>query len=188
MGGEKLKHWFGVRFMSIAFTIPITNILETLGDSSFLHLVRGVVARIPIHIMNMTKADGEQIIALFQRIAPEMRSEIFVEPGTTQTRGKRVGEILIDARLETCMATPFSKKFFPEEETLMQRLHENNDCDIQEIQIRNFFSKITIIRELYSQSSTTKRDDPEWFYETVQNNFRKVPVSPEFVQFIVDTR
>jgi hypothetical protein len=97
-------------------------------------------------------------------------------------------EILLDYKAKVCVLTPFPAKPYMEEENLVQRLREDSAKDVVDLQIKNFFSKIDRIRQIYAATPQAKRNDPKTFFAAVQKDFRKSPVSKEFIQFIIDTR
>jgi hypothetical protein len=97
-------------------------------------------------------------------------------------------EILLDYRAKICVRTPFPAKPYMEEENLVQRLRENSAKDVVGLQMKNYFAKIDRIRQIYATTPQAKRNDLKVFFAAVQKDFRKAPVSKEFIQFVNDTR
>ncbi len=171
-----------------ATEVPVSYVLDLVGSVLFLQILRGVMANIPVWIENAPDVNFDRISAFFQQVAQEFAPQIHNAQNSAPKGSRDFWEIRLDYKTKSIMATAFPEKFCPEEETLIQRLRESATRELVMMQMRNFFAKVSKVREIYSQSPLDVQQDPKKFYAAVQKEFRKVPVSREFVQYVVDTR
>ncbi len=171
-----------------AADVPVNYVLDVLGNVLFLQILRGVVAHVPIWIMNAPEVNFDRIFTFFQQLGQEFTPQIRNGEKTPPQGQRDFWEIHLDYKSKNIIATAFAEKFCSEEETLIQRLRESSTKELVLLQMKNFFAKVARIRETYAQSPLDVRQDPKKFYAAVQKDFRKAPVSREFVQYIVDTR
>ncbi len=168
--------------------IPVNYVLDVLGNVLFLQALRGVVAHIPVWIENAPDVNFDRISAFFQQVAHEFAPQILNAQRTSPEKLRDFWEVRLDYKTKNVVATAFEEKFCTEEDTLIQRLRESSTRELVMLQMKNFLAKVSRIREVYAQSALDVRQDPKKFYAAVQKDFRKAPVSREFVQYIVDTR
>jgi len=173
---------------SPAIDVPVSYVLDVLGNVLFLQILRGVVAHIPIWISNAPEISFERIKTFFQRVASEYAPQIHSLERTAHEGALNFWEVHIDYKTRSILRTAFPEKFCQEEETLVQRLRESTTTELTLIQLKNFFTKISKIQEIYAQSPLDVRQDIKKFHAEVQKNFRKVPVSREFVEYIIEIR
>jgi hypothetical protein len=167
--------------------VPVNYVLDILGNVLFLQALRGVVAGVPVWVANAPDVNVDRISAFFQQVVPDLSPQIYCEKNLS--RGKRdFWEIDLDYKAKSIIATAFPEEFCQEEQILIQRFRENTTQDAVILQLKNFLAKIGRIREIYAMSTSDVRQDPKRFFAAVQKEFRKAPVSHEFVQFVVDRR
>ncbi len=171
-----------------AADVPVNYILDSVGSVIFLQILRGVVAHVPVWIENAPEVNFTRINTFFQKTGKEFAPLIHCAEKEQAPTPRDFWEIHIDYKTKNIIATAFPEEFCPEEETLIQRLRESTSQELEMLQMKNFLSKVSRIREIYSQSPLDVRQDPKKFYAAVQRDFRKAPVTREFVQYIVDTR
>ncbi len=168
--------------------VPVNYCLDILGNVLFLQTLRGVVAGVPVWVANAPDVNVDRIFAFFQQVVPDLTPQI-QSAEKNPSRGRRdIREINLDYKAKSIIATAFPEEFCQEEQTLIQRFRENSARDAVVLQLKNFLAKINRIREIYAISPSDVRQDPKKFFAAVQKEFRKAPVSREFVQFVVDTR
>ncbi|HMF34788.1 MAG TPA: hypothetical protein VKK79_25430 [Candidatus Lokiarchaeia archaeon] len=167
--------------------VPVHYVLDVLGNVLFVHVMRGVIAQVPVKIVHIPDVNGQRITAFFQRVAPELSTQILTTPLGEMDGPEMEWEITLDYKAKTCLATPFPAKLFPEEENLVLRLREADAKDVVELQMKNYLTKIDRIRQIYATAPQSKRSDPKWILAAVQKDFRKSPVTMQFIQFVIDT-
>ncbi len=171
-----------------AADVPVNYVLDVMGNVLFLQTLRGVVAHIPVWIENAPDVNFDRVAGFFQQVAHDFAPQIHNAQKISSQGVRDFWEIRLDYKTKSIVATALQEKFCSEEETLIQRLRESPTRELVMLQMKNFFTKVTRIREVYAQSALDVRQDPKKFYAAVQKDFRKAPVSREFVQYIVDTR
>ncbi len=171
-----------------AADVPVKYVLDVLGNVLFLQTLRGVVAHIPVWFETAPDINFDRISTFFKQVAQDFEPQILNAQKISTQRQRDFWEIRLDYKTKSIVTMPFQERFCSEEETLIQRLRESTTRELVMLQMKNFLTKVSRIREIYSKSSLDVRQDPKKFYAAVQNEFRKVPVSREFVQFIVNTR
>ncbi len=171
-----------------AADVPVNYVLDVMGNVLFLQALRGVVAHIPVWIENAPDVNFDRVAGFFQQVAQDFIPQIHNAQKASPQQSRDFWEIRLDYKTKSIVATAFQERFCSEEETLIQRLRESPTRELVMLQMKNFLAKVTRIREVYAQSALDVRQDPKKFYAAVQKDFRKAPVSREFVQYIVDTR